>query len=123
MGMGEGHFFNTGVSVYTKPNRGIFEDTKRNEDIGKFRAPTLRNIARTAPYMHDGSLATLEDVINHYAAGGRMDHPNKTRILRQFRLTGSEKHDLIEFLRSLTDTEMIHDPGWSDPWTTKPPQQ
>ena len=77
-----GGFFNTGVSQYLPPNRGLFEHTQRAEDIGKFRAPTLRNIALTAPYMHDGSLATLEDVIDHYAAGGKMDHPNKSRILR-----------------------------------------
>jgi cytochrome c peroxidase len=119
MDMGEGHFFNTGVSAYVKPNRGIYEDTQRSEDVGKFRAPTLRNIVLTAPYMHDGSLATLDDVIDHYAAGGRRDHPNKTRILRPFRLTESEKRDLIDFLRSLTDVEMTRDPRWRDPWPTK----
>ena len=70
-------FFNTGVSSYAAPNRGLFEQTQRPEDIGKFRPPTLRNIALTAPYMHDGSLATLEEVIDHYAAGGKFDHPNK----------------------------------------------
>jgi cytochrome c peroxidase len=72
-----GGFFNTGVTSYDAPNRGLFEQTHKAEDIGKFRAPTLRNIAVTAPYMHDGSLRTLEEVIDHYAAG-RMDHPNKT---------------------------------------------
>ena len=86
--------------------------------IGKFRAPTLRNIALTAPYMHDGSLATLEEVLDHYAAGGKFDHPNKSRILKPFRLTESEKRDLIEFLRSLTDEELLHDPRWSDPWSS-----
>ena len=65
------------------PNRALCE-TQRPEDIGKFRPPTLRNIALTAPYMHDGSLATLEEVLDHYAAGGKLDHPNKTRILRPF---------------------------------------
>jgi len=109
-------FFNTGVTQYLPPNRGLYEQTKRPEDIGKFRPPTLRNIAITAPYMHDGSLATLEEVIDHYAAGGKMDHPNKTRILRPFHLTEAEKHDLIEFLKSLTDEELLHDPRWSDPW-------
>jgi cytochrome c peroxidase len=98
------------------PNRGLYEHTQRVEDIGKFQAPTLRNIALTAPYMHDGSLATLDEVIDHYAAGGKTDHPNKSRILRPFRLTDGEKHDLVEFLRSLTDEELLHDPRWSDPW-------
>ncbi len=73
----EGHseFFNTGVSTYAEPNRGIFEYTLRPEDIGKFRPPTLRNIALTAPFMHDGSLATLEEVIAHYEAGEEMPTP------------------------------------------------
>jgi cytochrome c peroxidase len=113
-----GGFFNTGVSTYVVPNRGLYERTQRPEDIGKFRPPTLRNIALTAPYMHDGSLATLEDVLEHYAAGGKLNHPNKTRILKPFRLTEGEKHDLIEFLRSLTDEGLLHDPRWSDPWSS-----
>jgi cytochrome c peroxidase len=115
-GAGEGGFFNTGVSLYQSPNRGLYEHTQRSEDMGKFRAPTLRNIALTAPYMHDGSLATLEDVLDHYSAGGKMDDPNKSRILRPFSLTDGEKHDLVEFLRSLTDEELPHDPRWRNPW-------
>jgi len=111
-----GGFFNTGVSAYVPPNRGLFERTQRPDDVGKFRAPTLRNIAVTAPYMHDGSMATLEQVLDHYAAGGSVNHPNKSRILRPFVLNAADKHDLIEFLKSLTDEEMLHDPRWSDPW-------
>jgi len=112
----EGSFFNTGATAYPAPNRGIYEYTQKPEDLGKFRAPTLRNIAVTAPYMHDGSLATLEDVIDHYAAGGKTSHANKSRIVKPFTLSVSEKRDLIEFLRSLTDEELLHDPRWSDPW-------
>jgi cytochrome c peroxidase len=115
----EERFFNTGVSTYTAPNRGLYEHTRRAEDIGKFRAPSLRNIALTAPYMHDGSMATLEAVIEHYAAGGKFGHPNKSRILRPFALTGGDQHDLVEFLRSLTDEELLHDPRWSDPWPAR----
>ncbi len=111
-----GPFFNTGVSEYKAPNRGLYERTNRDEDIGRFRAPTLRNIALTAPYMHDGSLATLEAVLDHYASGGRLNHVNKTRILRPFQLTKEDKRDLIEFLKSLTDEELVRDPRWSDPW-------
>ena len=110
-------FFNTGVAAYTPPNRGLFEQTSKTEDMGKFRAPSLRNIAVTAPYMHDGSLATLEQVIDHYTAGGKFDHPNKSHILRRLNLTGTDKGDLIEFLKSLTDEEALHDPRWSNPWT------
>ena len=54
------------------PNIGLYEHTKSQADVGRFKAPTLRNIARTAPYMHDGSIATLGEVVDHYAAGGRM---------------------------------------------------
>jgi cytochrome c peroxidase len=111
-----GGFFNTGVSAYSAPNRGLFEQTGRIEDIGKFRAPTLRNIAVTAPYMHDGSLATLEEVVQHYAAGGRLDHPHKSHILRRLNLTDADKSDLVEFLKALTDEELLHDPRWSNPW-------
>jgi cytochrome c peroxidase len=114
-------FFNTGVAVYTSPNRGIYEHTERTEDIGKFRAPSLRNVAVTGPYMHDGSLATLDEVIEHYAAGGKLDHPNKSRILRRFSITDADKRDLIEFLKSLTDEELLHDPRWSNPWPVEKP--
>src|SRR5262249_28912443 len=112
--------FNTGVAVYLAPNRGLYEQTQRDEDIGKFRPPTLRNIAVSAPYMHDGSLATLEEVLDAYAAGGKLNHPNKTHILRAFSLNPAEKADLIEFLKSLTDVELLHDPRWSDPWNKTP---
>lgn len=112
-----GGFFNTGVTLYLAPNRGIYELTKRPEDMGKFRPPTLRNIAITAPYMHDGSIATLEEVVDHYAAGGKMNDRNKTHILRRFTLSDGEKRDLIEFLKSLTDEGLLHDRRWSDPWT------
>ena len=66
--------------------------------------------------MHDGSLPTLEAVIDHYAAGGRMNHPNKSHILRPLQLSAAERTDLVEFLKSLTDDALLHDPRWSDPW-------
>lgn len=96
-----------------------FHNTAVNRDqTAQFRAPTLRNIAVTAPYMHDGSIATLEEVLDHYASGGRFaNNPNKSPIIRPFHLTDSEKHDLIEFLKSLTDQELLTDRRWSDPWT------
>jgi cytochrome c peroxidase len=114
-----GGFFNTGTSTYEEPNRGLYEQTKRTEDIGKFKAPSLRNVEVTAPYMHDGSLTTLEQVVDHYAAGGRMQHANKSRILRPLNLTPQDKRDLIEFLKSLTDDALLHDRRWSDPWPNK----
>jgi cytochrome c peroxidase len=96
--------------------RGSFFNTGVSEDAGMFRVPTLRNVAVTAPYMHDGSLATLDDVMDHYAAGGKFDHPNKSKILRKLDLSPRDRQDLVEFLKSLTDQEMLHDARWSDPW-------
>jgi cytochrome c peroxidase len=109
-------FVNTGVTPYEAPNRGIFETTQNPADIGKFRVPTLRNIAVTPPYMHDGSVATLSDVLEHYAAGGKLSHANKSPILHPLNLSARDKQDLVEFLKSLTDEELLHDPRWADPW-------
>ena len=93
-------FFNTGVTTYSAPNRGLFELTLRTEDIGKFRAPSLRNVAVTAPYMHDGSLATLEDVIDFYDKGGRAS-PQLDPEIRALHLSAVEKAALGAFLRAL----------------------
>lgn len=111
-------FHNTGLyKPYPAPNIGIAEFTRRPEDSGKFKAPTLRNIALTAPYMHDGSIATLEGVLDHYAAGGRAhDNANKDPLIGGFTLTPQDRADLIEFLKSLTDTELIRDPRFANPW-------
>src|ERR1700744_1400148 len=112
-------FHNTGLyNPYPAPNVGIFEYTKVPADQGKFKTPTLRNIALTAPYMHDGSLRTLEDVLDHYAAGGKNGHdnPNKDPLIGGFTLSTEDRADLIEFLKSLTDEALIHDPRFSNPW-------
>jgi cytochrome c peroxidase len=61
-----------GTGDYPLDNRGLWEFTQRPADMGRFRAPTLRNIELTAPYMHDGSIATLEEVLDHYSRGGRL---------------------------------------------------
>ncbi len=111
-----GSFFNTGVSLYAAPNRGLYEQTQKDEDRGRFKVPSLRNIAVTAPYMHDGSMATLDEVIDHYSAGGKYDDPNKSRMIHQRSLTKDDRSELIEFLKTLTDEEMLHDARWSDPW-------
>lgn len=113
-------FHNTGLFVkYPAPNTGLQAHTGKIEDEGKFRAPTLRNIDRTAPYMHDGSLATLADVLDHYAAGGRAAHANRSPLLRPFTLTAAERSDLLAFLESLTDVDALVDSRWGDPWRTK----
>ena len=106
---------------------GVAEITGEDRDMGKFRAPTLRNIAVTAPYMHDGSIATLDGVLDHYAAGGRTiasgphagighDNPNKDPLIGGFELSGPDRQDLIAFLLSLTDEAVLHDPRFANPW-------
>ncbi|HEX5855430.1 MAG TPA: cytochrome c peroxidase [Thermoanaerobaculia bacterium] len=82
---------------------------------GRFRAPTLRNVAVTAPYMHDGRFATLGDVIDHYAAGGGPS-PGKSNLMKGFVITEAEKRDLVEFLKSLTDMKLLENPELSDPF-------
>jgi cytochrome c peroxidase len=105
-----------GLLSYPSDNTGLHAHTGKIEDVGKFRVPTLRNIAVTAPYMHDGSIATLDDVIDHYAAGGRTSNPARSTGLKPFALTPEERRDLIAFLDSLTDREALRDSRWSNPW-------
>ena len=93
-------------------NNGLYE---KYEDVGKmrvslkeidngcFKVPTLRNIALTAPYMHDGSIQTLEEVINHYMLGGN-SHPNKHPFIKPFSLDNSDRKNLVLFLKSLSDS-------------------
>jgi cytochrome c peroxidase len=108
---------------------GLFAVTGDAADKDRFKAPTLRNIARSAPYMHDGSLATLGDVIDFYAAGGRMlsngprqgdgrVHPGKSPFIKGFTLTEQEREDLLDFLSSLTDEQFLVDPRFSDPFAS-----
>jgi cytochrome c peroxidase len=82
---------------------------------GRFRAPTLRNVAVTAPYMHDGRFATLEEVVDHYARGGTPS-PGRSPLVRGFAITDAEKRDLVEFLKSLTDDELLRNPELSSPF-------
>lgn len=133
-------FHNTGLynidgrGTYPPADTGLHAVTRRLEDMGRFRAPTLRNIAVTAPYMHDGSIATLEEVIDHYAAGGRIltdgphagigrENPYKSSFLTGFTLTRQECADLLAFLHSLTDEAFLIDPRFGDPFAGRPPGQ
>ena len=119
-------FHNTGLynedgrGAYPEPNTGLHRHSGQPGDMGKFRAPTLRNIALTAPYMHDGSIPDLAAVIDHYGAGGRhrlqrpqsvtpMDGPLTDPLLTGFELTPEEKKQLIAFLHALTDETFIRE--------------
>jgi cytochrome c peroxidase len=93
-------FHNTGVATGSG-DPGRFAATRAEADRGRFRTPSLRNVALTAPYMHDGSIATLEDVIDFYERGG-IANPNLDPDIRPLRLSAEEKRSLVAFLRSLT---------------------
>jgi cytochrome c peroxidase len=104
-------FTNNGLyEIY--PDSGRIRLTGLESDRGVFKVPSLRNIALTAPYMHDGSLTTLEAVIDHYQTGGK-PHPNKSPLLKPFALTVEERADLIVFLRSLTDEIFVKNPEFN----------
>jgi cytochrome c peroxidase len=112
-------FANTGLynldarGAYPPSDQGLIEKTRNARDMGRFRVPTLRNIALTAPYMHDGSIATLEDVIDHYAMGGRgwngdglasgRRNRRQATAVRPLALSADQRADLAAFLRALTD--------------------
>ena len=103
-----------GAGSYPDEDRGLMDVTRDPKDMGHFRAPTLRNIAVTAPYMHDGSIPTLEGVLDHYASGGHRSRL-RSRAVRGFRLTGAERADLLAFLGSLTDRAFLADPAFAPP--------
>lgn len=125
-------FHNTGLynlegdGSYPADDPGLFAITGRKRDMGRFRAPTLRNVELTAPYMHDGSIATLDEVIEHYARGGRRipdgplagdgrDSPRKSEFVPGFDLDAQGKADLVQFLNSLTDRTFVNNPRIAAP--------
>ena len=103
-----------GRGSYPAVDRGLVDRTQKPEDMGRFRAPTLRNVAVTAPYMHDGSVPTLRAAIAHYASGG-VASPYKSERLKGFTLTPAQTTDLIAFLESLTDKNFLGNPAFGRP--------
>jgi cytochrome c peroxidase len=99
-------FFNNGF-FETYPDSGRQRITLNENDRAKFSVPSLRNIALTAPYMHNGSVNSLEEVVNRYNNGG-YDHPSKSELIRPLNLSEGEKVDLIRFLNTLTDFTFIN---------------
>jgi cytochrome c peroxidase len=96
------------------PDAGRQEVTARPSDFGKFKIPTLRNVAVSGPYMHDGSLETLDEVIAAYVQGGR-GHPNTDATIHPLELGADEQRDLRTFLESLTDQAFLENPAFADP--------
>ena len=114
-------FFNNGLDSvesltdYIDLGRGVV--TQDTFDNGKFRAPTLRNIALTAPYMHDGRFETLEEVIDFYNESPNHDKAsNVDANIRPLNLTDLQKQDLLNFLHTLTDTIFTQNPALQDPF-------
>lgn len=129
-------FFNTGLynldsqGSYPSEDNGLFSVTQNPSDKGKFRPPTLRNVAFTAPYMHDGSIASLAEVLDFYANGGRNitsgDHqgdgrinPNKSEFVKGFTLSAQEKQDMLAFLSALSDPVFISNPRYANPFVAE----
>jgi cytochrome c peroxidase len=106
-------FRNNGIEP-DDPDEGRREITLKDSDLGKFKVPTLRNIAVSAPYMHDGSLETLEEVIATYVQGGR-GHPNTDPTIVALDLDAADQADLLAFLEALTDQDFLENPAFSDP--------
>ncbi len=89
-----------------EPDAGRFLVTGDSSDFGKFKTPTLRDIARTAPYMHDGSVRTLREVVRFYNRGG-IEHSNRSPLVKPLNLTDAEIEDVVNFLRSLQGSNML----------------
>ena len=113
---------------YPANDNGIFSITKNAKDNGKFKIPSLRNVMLTAPYMHDGSIDNIEQVIDMYANGGRNIayannkgngklNKNKSNLITGFVITENEKKDLINFLNSLTDSSIFYKHSFQNPFS------
>lgn len=117
----DAHFFmvapvNNGLDAdYKEADGGIGDITLNSRDAGHFKSPSLRNVEVTGPYMHDGRLATLDEVIDHYSKNFKQ-HPNLDFRMRPLNFTDSEKAALIAFLKTLTDQTFLTDPKFSDPF-------
>ena len=103
-------FENNGIyATYTDEGRMRF--TNDSADFARFKTPTLRNIEFTSPYMFDGSITTLEEIVDHYNSGGKA-FPNKSPEIVPLGLSANEKADLVAFLKSLSDPGLMTDPRW-----------
>lgn len=120
------HSFRSNGLDATFSDLGLGSQTGRPTDNGKFRVPSLRNVALTAPYMHDGRLATLEDVLDHYNEHVKFNSPTIDPLMlnttndpfqrsQKLELTAPEKAQIIAFLRTLTDSTFVQDPRFSEP--------
>ena len=117
----DNQFRNNGLTAAATPNDfpdlGLGGITGRDIDKGRFKTPTLRNIEKTAPYMHDGRFATLEEVLDHYESGGHPSHNVDVLVSDGIDgFTPEEKLALIAFLKTLTDDVYLTNPDYSNPF-------
>jgi cytochrome c peroxidase len=105
----------TNTALYTVyQDQGLARITKKDDDIGKFKTPSLRNVELTAPYMHDGSIKTLREVVKHYNNGGQ-PNLNADALMRPLGMTDAQIDDLVEFMKSFTDKGFVKDPRYGPP--------
>lgn len=107
---------NNGLKVGEHNDSGKAHITRKEEDLYKFKVPTLRNLKYTAPYMHDGRFNTLDEVLEHYADGGIIQSPTLDPLLKSgsIALTDKEKQDLLAFLNTLNDEAFLKDSRFSE---------
>mgnify|MGYP006064179729 CR=1 FL=1 len=118
-------YFNTGLynvdgdGSYPEAEQGLYALTGIPEDMGRFRTPSLRGVAVSGPWTHDGTVLFLEDLIDAYARGGRLissgptpgdgaENPYKSELVSGFSMTDDDRADLLAFLGALTDTEALY---------------
>ena len=99
------------ASLLFNPDTGLAERTGKDEDVGKFITPSLRNVGLTAPYMHNGSFTTLQEVVQHYSGGGQ-PNPNADALIRPLGLSDGEVADVVAFLNTLTDPSIAQNPAF-----------
>lgn len=124
-GTGEkGGFADIGLDEHPV-DEGAFRNTGLAEDKGKFKIPSLRNIALTAPYMHDGRFSSLEEVLDHYSTGIENSENLDARLrdqsgqARKFNIPASDKEAIIAFLNTMTDSQLMYDKKFSNPFTVR----
>ena len=122
----KGTFSNNGLDGFVKETEysdiGLAETTQQATDVGLFKIPSFRNVALTAPYMHDGRFKTLDEVLDFYSEGVKPGLNVDSKMARAHqggvRLTTEEKRCIVLFLHSLTDTSFTSNPAFANPWVT-----
>ena len=109
-------FHNNGLGAGQKNDSGRSVISNNAYDSYKFKTPSLRNVALSGPYMHDGRLRTLNDVMAFYRSGGNTNAANKDPKIRKLNLSDQDASDIIEFLKTLTDDKFTTNTAFANPW-------